>query len=58
MFGEKRLVKTVKNQLPKTPEKMLDEILDEIKKYSGTSEFADDVCMISMHVRKGSFNSL
>ena len=57
LFGKDRLIKTIKNQLHKAPEKMLDGILDEIKRYADTSEFADDVCMVTMHVRKDSFNS-
>ena len=51
IFGKERLLKTVKNQLHKTPEMMLDGILSEVNKYAGTSEFNDDVCMVTMHVR-------
>ena len=56
LFGKERLITSVKNQIHKPPEKMLDGILDEINRYAGTSEFADDVCMVTMDIKKGSFN--
>ena len=58
LFGKDRLIKTIESQIHQPPEKMLDGVLDEIKRYAGTSEFADDVCMVTKHVRKDSFNSL
>ena len=58
LFGRRRLITTVESHMHQPPEKMLDGVLDEIKRYAGTSEFADDLCMVTMHVRKDSFNSL
>jgi sigma-B regulation protein RsbU (phosphoserine phosphatase) len=52
LFGEKQLMATVKNKLNTPPEQMLDEILQEINTFSGTDEFNDDVCLVSMHVRQ------
>lgn len=52
IFGEDRLLKAVKNQINKTPEMMLDGILSEVNKYAGTSEFDDDVCMVTMHIKQ------
>ena len=54
IFGKNRLIKTIKNQIHQPPEMMLDGILDEIKRYAGTDEFKDDVCMVTMHVKQAS----
>ena len=54
LFGKDRLIKTIKNQIHQPPEMMLDGILDEIKRYAGTDEFKDDVCMVTMHVKQAS----
>ena len=55
LYGEKRLFAKVKNQLHSPPEQMLDEILSDINNFSGTGVFNDDVCIVSMHVKKASF---
>ena len=52
MFGEKQLQQIVKDKLSNTPEIMLDAIIQEINNFAGKTEFSDDVCMVSMHVRK------
>ncbi|MFC1476803.1 SpoIIE family protein phosphatase, partial [Fibrobacterota bacterium] len=52
MFGEKQLQQIVKDKLSNTPEVMLDAIIKEINNFAGKTEFSDDVCMVSMHVRK------
>jgi len=52
IFGPDRLLETIKSQLHKPPEEMLDGILGEINQYAGTREFRDDVCMVAMHVKK------
>jgi sigma-B regulation protein RsbU (phosphoserine phosphatase) len=54
LFGEKRLLAFVKERLNAAPEEMLDAILNEITLFSGTHEFADDACMVTMHVKKAS----
>lgn len=51
MFGEKRLLTTVQNLIGRHPEKLLDEILDEIRLFSGATEFKDDICLLAMHIR-------
>ena len=54
IFGEKKLINVVKNNLSTSPEQMLDAILYEINKFAGTTEFIDDVCMVTMHVKSAS----
>lgn len=54
MFGEKKLINVVKDNLNTSPEQMLDAILYEINKFAGTTEFIDDVCMVTMHVKSAS----
>lgn len=55
MYGEKRLLDKVKKQINSPPEQMLDNILGDINKFSSTGEFNDDVCIVSMHVKKALF---
>lgn len=52
LFGEERLIKTVKRLMHDTPEKMLDAILNDIQKFAGSDDFNDDVCIIMMHVKR------
>ena len=52
LFGETRLQNAIQNQLFRSPERMLDEMLSEINRFMGTGEFNDDVCVVSMHVKK------
>ena len=52
LFGEARLQSSIQNQLYKAPDQMLDEILSEVNRFAATGEFNDDVCVVSMHVKK------
>ena len=54
LFGNKRLRNIIKSKLNKPPDQLMDEIIGEVNKYSGSKEFRDDVCMISMHVKSAS----
>lgn len=54
MFGEKKLMTTVSNKLNTLHEQMLDAILNEINNFAGTTDFNDDVCIVSMHVKSAS----
>jgi len=54
MFGEERLLSFVKERLGAAPEDLLDSILNEVTHFSGSHEFADDVCLVTMLVRKAS----
>jgi len=51
-FGMERLLQTINTQQHQPPEKMLDGILGEINRYTGTREFRDDVCMVTMQVKE------
>ncbi len=50
IFGKKRLLNSLQKQLSSGPEELLDQILGEVKGFSDTKEFKDDVCVVSMHV--------
>lgn len=52
LFGETRLQNSIQNQLYKAPDQMLDEILREVNGFAATGEFNDDVCAVTVHVRK------
>jgi serine phosphatase RsbU (regulator of sigma subunit) len=52
MFGKERFINSVRNQIKVLPDKMLDGILEEISGFSDTKEFKDDICLLTMHVKK------
>ena len=52
LFGEERLISTVKKKMHDAPEKMLDAILNDIQKFAGSDDFNDDVCIVMMHVKR------
>lgn len=53
-YGTERLVRTVE-RLAQTPtEQLLDELLQDVKRWSGTSEFEDDVCLLAAELNRQS----
>jgi len=52
LFGETRLQNSIQNQLYKAPDQMLDEILREVNGFAATGEFNDDVCAVTVHIKK------
>jgi sigma-B regulation protein RsbU (phosphoserine phosphatase) len=52
LFGKERLFRSVQNQLALHPDQLLEGITKDINGFSASSEFKDDVCIVTMHVKK------
>lgn len=52
LFGKERLFRSVQNQSDLHPDKLLEGVIRDINGFSMSSEFKDDVCMVTMHVKK------
>ncbi len=46
-YGQERLVEAVRARAQVPANQIFDELLDEIRQYSATKEFADDVCLVA-----------
>jgi len=57
LYGDARLVASVRSHIDQSPEPLLDNILGDIKKFSNSEEFSDDVCVVAMHIRKAILTS-
>ncbi len=51
-YGQERLLNAVRQRIDLPPERMFDELLDEIREFSGNAEFEDDICLVGMEVTK------
>ncbi|HUT23143.1 MAG TPA: SpoIIE family protein phosphatase [Sumerlaeia bacterium] len=51
-FGEERLLASVRRGVLLPPNRLLDELLAEIRDFSGHADFKDDVCMVSVEVAR------
>ncbi len=51
-YGHERLLDAVRQRIALPPEQMFDELLDDIRQFSGNAEFEDDVCLVGMEVTK------
>lgn len=51
-YGQERLLNAVRQRIALPPERMFDELLDEIREFSGNAEFEDDICLVGMEVTK------
>src|SRR4051812_22540556 len=49
-FGQERLLESVRRKLELRPPQLFDELLDEVKEFSVSNEFDDDVCLLAMEV--------
>jgi len=49
-FGEERLLASVRRGILLPPSRLLDELLAEVRDFSGHANFKDDVCMVSVEV--------
>lgn len=49
-FGQERLLEAVRRKLELRPPQLFDELLDEVKEFSVSNEFDDDVCLLAMEV--------
>jgi len=52
VFGRNRLQELTKEQCVLGPDALLDKLLLEVRRFYGTSELKDDICLLSMHVRR------
>lgn len=51
IFGKERLLSSLQCRLTMNPDDLLDKIIEELKDFSKTDEFKDDVCMVTMQVK-------
>ncbi|MCA9413950.1 MAG: SpoIIE family protein phosphatase [Candidatus Omnitrophica bacterium] len=47
-YGEDRLLSAVQKKMGLSSDQMFDELLDEIRQFSATDSFPDDVCMVAI----------
>ena len=52
IFGRNRLQDLTREKCVLGPEAMFEEILLEVRRFYGTGEVKDDICLLSMHVRR------
>ena len=50
-YGQERLLDAVNRRANMTADKMLDELLADIEKFSGRAEFSDDVCVVTVEAK-------
>ena len=51
-YGQDRLLALVRKSLHHPTESLLHNLLAEVQKFSGTSDFNDDVCLVGMDVAR------
>jgi len=51
LYTQELLVDAVRRRVELPARKLLDEVLDEIRKFSGSNGFSDDVCIVGMELR-------
>jgi len=51
-FGEDALLAAVRQRLRQPCAKLFDELLQELREFSTTHEFTDDVCLVGVEVRR------
>ncbi|HUR47200.1 MAG TPA: SpoIIE family protein phosphatase [Candidatus Saccharimonadales bacterium] len=49
-FGQERILASVRRKLELRPPQLFDELLDEVKEFSISKEFDDDVCLLAMEI--------
>jgi len=52
LYGLKRLLESVKGKISLPPKRILPDILKEVHQFAETKDLPDDICMVSMHVKK------
>lgn len=51
-YGWERVLNSVEQHAKLPTSQLLDSILDEVRRFSGTQEFDDDVCIVAMEVKR------
>jgi phosphoserine phosphatase RsbU/P len=49
-FGQERLLASVQRNIKLPAKQLFDELLREVRQFSGTQEFDDDVCLVGMEI--------
>ncbi|SPE62711.1 hypothetical protein SBV1_890010 [Verrucomicrobia bacterium] len=49
-YGQSRLLAAVQQRARLPTEALLDELLDDVRRFSRTKEFADDVCLVAVEL--------
>ncbi|HEV7866105.1 MAG TPA: SpoIIE family protein phosphatase [Chthoniobacteraceae bacterium] len=52
LYDQSLLYHAVEHRMQRTAEQILKETLDEVRSFSATGEFGDDVCMVGMEVQR------
>lgn len=52
IFSQERLGETIANLRTLPPKDLLDQTLDEIRRFAGHQEFSDDVCLLGVEVKR------
>jgi sigma-B regulation protein RsbU (phosphoserine phosphatase) len=50
LFGEKRLLGAVRKRIQLPSDQLFDELLQEVREYSLTNQFEDDMCLLGVEV--------
>jgi len=51
-YGQERLLASVRRKLELRPPQLFDELLDEVKEFSVSNEFDDDVCLLGIEIAR------
>jgi len=51
-FGQDRLLAAVRARYKLPTERLLDELLQDVHRFSSEKEFEDDVCLVAMEIAK------
>lgn len=51
-YGQERLLSTVRHHSRLPAEELLDELLADVRRFSKTDEFEDDVCLVAMEIQR------
>jgi serine phosphatase RsbU (regulator of sigma subunit) len=49
-YGQERLLAAVRARHKLPTERLLDELLDDVHRFSSAQEFEDDVCLVAMEI--------
>ncbi len=51
-YGQERLLAAVRQRSTLATEKLFDELLRDVRRFSGVEEFQDDVCLVGMEIQR------
>ena len=49
-FGEERLAAAIAERRDHSVQRLLDEVVTEVERFTGTRKFGDDVCVLAMEL--------